>query len=106
MWLRVPVPRTYNTLIQRTHNTLIQLTYNTHIQRAYNTLVGRCAGVSHGRTPPAAAGGAGMRGKRACAADVPPAVHAVSVWCETDIFEAVGLHYVPPHMRHFYGVSS
>lgn len=53
-----------------------------------------------------AAGGAGMRSKRACAADVPPAVHAVSVWCETDIFEAVGLHYVPPHMRHFHGVSS
>jgi DNA polymerase/3'-5' exonuclease PolX len=32
--------------------------------------------------------------------------HSISVWCESDIFHALGLRYVPPHMRHFHGISS
>jgi hypothetical protein len=35
-----------------------------------------------------------------------PLEHVVSVWSETDIFHAVGLSYVPPHMRHFHSISS
>lgn len=61
-------------------------------------------------SPPAGGAGSamsrGLQSKRASAAALPPREHAVSVWCETDIFDAVGLHYVPPHMRHFHGVSS
>jgi hypothetical protein len=30
----------------------------------------------------------------------------LTVWCETDIFQALGLSYVPPFMRHFHDVSS
>ena len=70
---------------------------------------GRVIGSSAQRTGAGAGesvGERGMRVKRASAAAVPPREHAVSVWCETDIFEAVGLAYVPPHMRHFHGVSS
>eukprot|EP00892_Ulva_mutabilis_P008549 jgi/Ulvmu1/6066/UM027_0044.1 len=48
----------------------------------------------------------GLRSKRSSAAAVPPREHVVSVWCESDIFQAVGLAYVPPHMRHFHGVGS
>lgn len=35
-----------------------------------------------------------------------PLEHVVTVWSETDIFCAVGLSYVPPHMRHFHSISS
>ena len=45
-----------------------------------------------------------LAGKRCVAAA--PLEHVVSVWSETDIFHAVGLSYVPPHMRHFHNVSS
>ena len=44
-----------------------------------------------------------VAGKRCGAAA--PLEHAVSVWSETDIFHAVGLSYVPAHMRHFHNVS-
>jgi hypothetical protein len=37
------------------------------------------------------------RHPRAC--DIP-------VWCETDIFKAVGLSYVPPFMRFFHDCSA
>lgn len=34
-----------------------------------------------------------------------PNEHAMTVWCETDIFRAIGLTYVPPFMRYFHDVK-
>lgn len=65
-----------------------------------------CAGGGGGAGGWGVSAAEALRNKRAPAAAAPAAQHVVSTWCETDIFEAVGLHYVPPHMRHFHGVSS
>lgn len=34
-----------------------------------------------------------------------PHEQALTVWCETDIFRAIGLTYVPPFMRFFHDVK-